>query len=82
MAKFSGHTANRLYRHSDVRIDLDLHLIWPAAKKHLERGNTFHFVSHTAHLPVGTHWPSGTVRLEPFAARDRPKIDPASLHVI
>ena len=46
MAKFSGQTvkfANRLYRHPNVRVDLDLHPIWPAAKKHLERGNTFHF---------------------------------------
>jgi len=74
--------ANRFYRHPDVRIDLDLHPIWPAAKKHLERGNTLHFVSHTGSLPAGTDWLPGTVRLKLSSAGDKPKTDPASLHVI
>jgi hypothetical protein len=38
--------ANCLCRHPDVWVGLDLHPSWPAAKKRLERGNTFHFASH------------------------------------
>jgi hypothetical protein len=52
MAKFSGHVVT--FRSSPTVfadtamswVDLDLHPIWPAAKKRLERGNTFRFVSH------------------------------------
>jgi hypothetical protein len=43
--------ANGLCRHVNIWVDLDLRFIWPAAKKHLERGNTLCFVSHQGFPP-------------------------------
>jgi hypothetical protein len=50
--------ANRLYRHPNVRVDLDLHPIWPAAKKHLERGNTCIALAPSMLEPTGCREPS------------------------
>jgi hypothetical protein len=49
MAKLVGHAVafrNSPARQANVWVDLDLHPIWPAAEKRLERGNIFHSVSH------------------------------------